>query len=87
MHQDLAINIFTRMFKKIGQKWVQFIAKIKSLADKDDESQIVFNDFVRAAEKSGVKLSEKEKTELIDSFPGMEGADQQPRLNIARIYD
>jgi len=42
---------------------------------------------VRAAEKSGVKLSEKEKTELIDSFPGMEGADQQPRLNIARIYD
>jgi len=38
-------------------------------------------------ESFGAKLTLKEKSDLLESFPGMEGADQQIRINIARIYD
>jgi len=87
MHQDLAINIFTKMFKKIGRKWKEFIAVIKEKADKEDESSIKYADFLSTTEKFGVKLSSEDKNELLLSFPGMEGADQAARMNIARIYD
>jgi len=37
--------------------------------------------------KFGGKLTKEEKDALIQSFPGQEGGDKGPRLNIARIYD
>ena len=45
MHQDESILIFTKLFRKIGKNWKNFISDCKTMADKDDESQIIFLDF------------------------------------------
>ena len=87
MHQDEAIKIYTKIFTKLGKKWKEFIADIKTAAGSDDESQIVFETFIKILDKYGYKISKKEQNDILTSFPGMEGGDGSIRINIARIYD
>ena len=49
MHQDHAVQHFSKLFKQIGHKWSQFISTLRAAADADDESQIPFNSFVKIA--------------------------------------
>ena len=87
MHQDNSIQIFTKLFRKIGKNWKNFIAELKARSDTDDESQIVFGIFKEICEKYNSRHTSKELEQLLESFPGQEGQDQQIRINIARIYD
>jgi hypothetical protein len=41
----MAINIFTKIFKKIGKQWKTLVADFKSSALQDDQSQIYVKDF------------------------------------------
>ena len=59
MHQDEAIKIYTKIFTKLGKKWKEFIADIKTAAGSDDESQIVFETFIKILDKYGYKISKR----------------------------
>lgn len=84
----MAIKVFTKIFQQVGQKWKELIADIKSTADKEDESQIGFNAFNKLLDKYGAKISKKEKDDILETFPGMEGGDsKEARINVARIFD
>ena len=56
MHQDQAIKIFSKIFKRIGSKWDDFIADVKKAADPEDESQIKFSDFLNICGLYNAKL-------------------------------
>jgi len=88
MHQDEAIQIYTKIFKQLGIKWMKFIQSIKDNADVDDESQIDFQKFCKILDKSGAIVSKYEKNYLLEAFPGQEGGEENSlRINVARIYD
>jgi len=57
MHQDEAIKIFTKIFRKIGKLWKKFIEEVKQNSDQDDQSQIFFETFLSILGKYAVKLS------------------------------
>lgn len=88
MHQEEGIQIYTKIFKQLGIKWMSLIQTVKENADQDDESQIDFKKFCKIIDKSGVNLSKDEKSYLLEAFPGQEGGeDNSLRINVARIYD
>ena len=88
MHQDEAIQIYTKIFKNLGSSWNKFIETIKKAADPDDESQIVFSQFCKICDQFNANISTKEKKYLLEAFPGKEGgADVGDIINVARIYD
>lgn len=89
MHQDLAILIFAKIFKKIDQQWKFFIQDCKNKAKKDDQSQIFMRDFEKILQKYDYSLAKDEKESILNSFPGQESVEDQAdkRINIARIYD
>lgn len=88
MHQDNAINIFTKIFKKVDINWKIFIKDLKLVATPDDQSQIFFQDFLKILDKYGISLSRDEKNSILTSFPGLESINSEDkRINIARIYD
>jgi Ca2+-binding EF-hand superfamily protein len=72
MHQDVAITIFSKIFKKIDKNWIDFISDLKSKANADDQSQITFQDFVLTLHQYNVILTESEKQKILSSFPGHE---------------
>lgn len=69
------------------KKWKLFIQEIKIRADKDDQRQILFEDFVGLLQERGYALTEKEKLSILKAFPGKQVGDQGKKLNISRIYD
>ena len=87
MHQDESIQIFTKIYSQIATKWNSFIKDLKNKADKDDESQIYFVDFLYLIRKYGARLSAKEQEQLLQSFPGQEGGSKGERINVSRIFD
>jgi hypothetical protein len=88
MHQDEAIQIYTKIFKNLGSSWTKFIDAIKKNADSDDESQIVFTKFCKLCDQFSANISSKDKRYLLEAFPGKEGgADSGEVINVARIYD
>jgi len=46
MHSDENTLLFSKIYKKIGKKWGNFVQDIKMKADKDDQRQIFFKDFI-----------------------------------------
>ena len=88
MHQDVAVNIFTKIFKKIDKQWKQLILDLKSAAMIEDESQIFMKDFIQVLDSYQVSLSKSEKNQIVSSFPGRESSEStDTMINIARIYD
>ena len=63
------------------------VEELKSLSNQEDQSQIAFSDFKTTMTKYGAKLSKNEYHSLLMAFPGQEGGNKGPRINIARIYD
>lgn len=61
MHQDQAIQIFSKLFKKIGKKWTHFVAELKKAADAEDQSQVAFSEFLRVCEKFDAKLTSQKE--------------------------
>ena len=61
MHQDEAILIFNKIFKKVDSQWKEFIAELKQAAEADDQSQIWTKDFFAILLKYGVILKPQEK--------------------------
>ena len=61
MHSDESSQLFSKIFKQIGNRWKQFIEEIKLKADKDDQRQILFKDFNAILISLGYKLTEKDK--------------------------
>ena len=51
MHSDEATQLFSKMFSQVGSRWTLFINHIKKIADKDDESQVFYEDFVNVLRK------------------------------------
>ena len=76
MHQDEAIQIYSKIFKQLGIKWVKLIKSIKDNADADDESQIDFKKFCKILDKSGAIVSKFEKSYILEAFPGQEGGEE-----------
>lgn len=88
MHQDQAIQIFSKLFRKIAKQWKNFISDVKDAADPEDQSIITFSEFIRVCGLYDARLSKHEQDYLLEAFPGKEGgADQRVRMNVARIYD
>lgn len=87
MHQDEAIQIYTKIFNQLGTKWPKFIEAVKHHAHPDDESQISYSKFGKLCEQFGSSITTKEKRYLLEAFPGMESGDQGEIINVARIYD
>ena len=57
------------------------------MADKDDQSQIAFVDFMKAVSMFGGRLSKEESESLLTALPGQEGGNKGARMNIARLFD
>lgn len=87
MHQDKSIALFSKIWIKIGNKWPQFISKLRSVTDKDDESQVYKDDFIDVVNQFGGHLCRPELEELAKAFPGKDGGAKGVRLNVSRIYD
>ena len=87
MHSDESSQLFSKIFKQIGNRWKQFIEEIKLKADKDDQRQILFKDFNAILISLGYKLTEKDKYLLLKALPGKASGDGGQRLNVSRIYD
>lgn len=76
------------MFRKIGNKWKDFVDQLKQTADTEDESQILIDDFKNVCTEYSFPLNNKDRQYLIEAFPGKEsGSDDVVYLNIARIFD
>lgn len=87
MHQDHAVQNFSKLFRQIGHKWSDFVSALKRAADSDDESQIAFNAFVRISKQYGSRLRQDQFEQILMAFPGKEVGDKNVRVNIGRIYD
>lgn len=86
MHEEESINIFTKIFNQLGEKWFDFINDLKKAADVDDWNQIFLADFISVCYKYKIILSTKEKTNLLYSYPGRDEG-KKVRINIYPIYE
>lgn len=89
MHQDSTLRLYTSIYKKLTFKWPLFLAALTKAADADDRNQICINDFVKVCKTFDVKLTEKETSNIINSYPGR-GSDQvigSHKVNIYPLYD
>jgi Ca2+-binding EF-hand superfamily protein len=73
MHANEALKLFSKLCTQILTKWPKFISELKSKADKDDESQIVFSEFINICRRQGGRLSKDEREAILLAFPGKEG--------------
>jgi len=81
MNQNKSLKLFANIFKKLDAKWPDFIEALKRVADKDDRNQIFLNDFVTVCKQFRVDLTEEERKNLLNAFPGRaEG--KRERVNI-----
>ena len=87
MHVDESVRLFGKIFNQIGKHWNAFINSLKRKANPNDESQILFSDFIITLRKYGAKLTLKEQDSLLQALPGQQSGNKGPILNIAKIYD
>lgn len=52
--------LFTKIYNQIGDKWPKFINAVKMKADKENQSQIHYTDFVHLIKKFGGNLTRNE---------------------------
>jgi heme oxygenase len=70
MHVDESVRLFAKIFNQIGKHWKAFINSLKRKANPNDESQILFSDFIVTLRKYGAKLTLKEQDSLLQALPG-----------------
>ena len=87
MHQGMAIQNFSKLFKQFGNRWPQFIDELKRASDHDDQSQISLKAFIDITREYGGTLDKHEFNEILMAFPGKEGGSLGVRIDIGRIYD
>lgn len=70
---DKSMKLFIKMYQQIGaEKWDKFITKVKSVANPEDQSQIVMKDFEKLVKIYGGKLTPDEFEYIRLTFPGKE---------------
>lgn len=86
MHAESTIDLYSRMFGKLGSKWPDFIRDLRKAAEKDDPDQIFLTDFTAICSKYHLELSTAERQDILFAFPGRD-ENNKVRINIYPIYD
>jgi hypothetical protein len=62
------------------------ISYVREAADPEDQNQISFDKLLEILGKFKIQLTESEKKNLLNSFPGRDIGNQK-RMNISKLYD
>lgn len=86
MHQDRVLQMFVKIYKKIGENWPKFIADLKTKTTADEPNLILIKNFSSVLLQYGLKLTEDQETQIKLAFPrGQVG--QDIRINIAMLFE
>jgi Ca2+-binding EF-hand superfamily protein len=70
MHQDRVVELFKKMYKRIGSsKWDSFIDALKKQTTSDEPTLVLMSQFMKVLEKFGVRLSERQQEQITLAFP------------------
>jgi len=85
MFKEQGLQILTGLCERLGQKWPLFLKEIRAACDSDDDKLIRYAAFLGILEGYGVRLNERERQTVLQSFVANSDRDNV-LINVSRLF-